>query len=120
MTKSEKKEIKSLIKQYIILRDSEKCRRCGTTENLAASHIYSVGQHKKLEFDIDNIILLCYKCHIHFWHKEPIAAGIWIQTVLDPKVLERLKLRSQQTGKGMHDYKILKVMLNQQIKSLKI
>jgi len=117
LIKHEKKELKSLIRQFILLRDGEKCRRCGTSEKLQCSHIYSVGAYKKLEFDTDNIVILCFKCHFLFWHKEPLAASEWIKTVVDKKILDRLKLRSQQTGKGMRDFKILKAMLSQQIKN---
>ncbi len=118
MTKTEKKEIKALVRQLLITRDTEKCRRCGTTEKLQASHIYSVGSWKKLEYDTDNIILLCYRCHFHWWHKEPLAAAEWIKTSYPLKVLERLKLRQQQTGKGTHDYKTLKLVIGQEIKNL--
>jgi hypothetical protein len=114
ITKPQKKELNSLIHQILELRD-KKCLKCNSTINLQASHIYSVGSYKKLQFDIENIIFLCLRHHLFWWHKEPLEAWTWIQTALPKERLDRLKLRTQQTGKGMHEYKLLKIYLMKEL-----
>lgn len=27
--------------------------------------------------ELDNIIRLCFRCHFHWWHKNPLEAGDW-------------------------------------------
>lgn len=91
------------------------CLKCGNPE-FQASHIYSVGAYKKLEYDIDNIIALCYRHHIHWWHKDPGDAWHWINQELPVKRLEGLKLRSQTTGDGSRDYNTIKLVLEFELK----
>lgn len=114
ITKEQKRELKGLIHEILVLRD-KRCLKCGTTENLQASHIYSVGAYKKLEYDVDNIIFLCWRDH-WWWHKNPLLSGEWLRSVLPKGRLEWLKLRSQTTGDGMREYKLLKLYLTKELK----
>lgn len=118
MTKSEKKNIYKLLRELLIVRDGEKCARCGNTEALALSHIYPKGSQRGMELDPDNIIFLDYKCHICWWHKNPIEAWEWLQTKLPKKRLDRLKLMSQVTNK-VPEYKLYKLWLENEIKKMK-
>lgn len=119
MDKKQKLEIKGLIRQVIVLRDGEYCLRCGSTQKLQMSHIFSVGAHKKLEYDWDNIKFLCYRCHFHWWHKNPMEASEWIRTVINSERYERLKLFAYQSNsKGVRDYNTLKIALTSEIKRL--
>jgi 5-methylcytosine-specific restriction endonuclease McrA len=115
MTKPEKKVLNELLHQILALRDKH-CLRCGTTQKLQMSHIYPKGRYRKLEFDPDNVKYLCYNCHLNFWHKNPIEANAWLLTAIPEKRLQRLKLRSQTSGDGMRNYKLLKIILEQEIK----
>lgn len=117
ITKLEKKELNELLHELIALRDGNKCLRCNKSD-WQKSHIYPKGRYKKLEFDDENIIPLCYACHLHFWHKNPIEAHEWLQTVIDKKRLDRLRLRSQTSGDGTRNYKLLKIYLESKIKKL--
>ena len=82
------------------------------------SHIYSVGAYKKLEYDEDNIKPLCIRCHLYWWHKNPMDAKDWIETVIPKERLQRLKLRAQSNSKGINDYKLLLVYLKQKMKDI--
>ena len=116
LTKSEKKEIKRLLRELVVARDGEKCLRCGRTDTLQMSHIYSVGQEKKLEYDEDNLKLLCLRCHLYWWHKEPLEASEWIKKVIPKERLQRLHLRKISNAKNPMDYKLLKLYLENKIK----
>lgn len=116
MTKYERKELNALLRKAMLLRDKNRCLRCGKTETLQMSHIYPKGRYRKLEFDLDNVKTLCFGCHIGFWHKNPIEAKFWLDMVVPEDRLKRLRLRSQTSGDGMRNYKLLKLYLQAELK----
>lgn len=116
LTAHQKKTLKKLLNQACKLRDGEECIKCGKTTTLCASHIYPKGRERKMEWELDNVKTLCYACHIHWWHKHPMEAKDWIETVLSPERLNRLKLMSQSTEKIPVDYNLIKLDLENQIK----
>ena len=62
------KELDSLWRRYILLRD-KKCKVCGKGINLQAHHIFS-RKHKSTRWDVENGIALCSGHHL-FAHQEP-------------------------------------------------
>jgi 5-methylcytosine-specific restriction endonuclease McrA len=58
------------------------------------SHVKSVGAYPHLQFDLHNIILLCFHCHIGTWHHEPTEVGLWFKKTFPEryKYLEKAKL----------------------------
>lgn len=114
ISKHEKKELNSLIHQILEKRD-QACLKCGNPE-FQASHIYPKGSYRKLEFDPENIIALCYRHHLHWWHKNPLEAHDWINETY-PDRMKRLKLMTQ-SGAGTRNYKLLKVYLKNLLKTL--
>lgn len=119
ITKEQKKILNALLHQLMRLRDGEKCLRCPKTDTLALSHIYPKGRYRRLEFDPDNLKLLCFSCHIHWWHKNPIEAMEWIKTVLSKKRLERLKMITISRDMWTSDFKLQKLFIEQEIKKFK-
>lgn len=63
----------------LLVRSKGRCERCATTQNLQCAHIMSKGGHPALRWDILNCLCLCYRCHMHFAHKDPIAFTWWVQ-----------------------------------------
>lgn len=114
MTKSEKKELNGIIHEILLRRD-KKCLRC-TKPDFQASHIFPKGTYRRMEFEPDNIIALCYACHIHWWHKNPFEAKDWLEFAIDPERLKKLNLM-RQTGAGTTDYKLLKIALNLELQN---
>ena len=111
--KTAKRELNKLIREVVLLRDGERCLRCGTTERLQMSHIYPKGKYRKLEFDLNNIKPLCSGCHLFWWHKNPIEAHEWIQTVISPERLVKLKLGALDNSSYRLDIKLLRLELEQ-------
>lgn len=118
---SKKKKLKTeclkLLRELVILRDGERCLRCGKTNILHLSHIYPKGKQRGMELDPDNLKLLCAGCHIYWWHKSPLEAQNWLVSVLPPERLQRLKLMSQTAQKV--DLELQKLYLESEVKKLK-
>lgn len=68
------------LKKYIVKRDDSTCQRCGKTvekQNCHLSHVLSRRGNPHLKYDENNVKILCYYCHINWWHKEPLEARDW-------------------------------------------
>lgn len=77
-----KKECMALVKQMVSIRDKDICQRCDKEcfgSDRHRSHVVPVSAGNKLAFDPMNMKVLCYNCHMHFWHKNPRAAADWFR-----------------------------------------
>ena len=101
------------------MRDGEKCLRCGKREVLHLSHIYPKGKYRKMEFLLENVKLLCVGCHLFFWHKNPIEAQEWLETIITKERLTKLKIQANFVDKSPIDYKLLKLLFENYIKDFK-
>lgn len=115
LSKTQKEDLEKLLHQACVLRDGNKCLKCHKTKTLQASHIYPKGRYQKMRYVLDNVKTLCYACHMHFWHKNPIEANEWLRTVVSAERLEKLKLMSQYVDKTPFDYNLTKIFLEQKI-----
>ena len=100
------KQLEIIAKQYIHLRDTETCQRCGKQEKgLHVSHVIA-RRHGLLKWDEQNLKLLCYGCHICFWHKEPMEAMEWFKEKFPEryKYLQKKRIESMRLGKVGVDY----------------
>ncbi|MBU0598680.1 HNH endonuclease, partial [Patescibacteria group bacterium] len=73
-----KKEVDIIIKE----RDDYTCQYCGKRVSgfdCHVSHVVPVSKTKLLEFDFQNLKILCFRHHIHWWHKNPLEAGKWFR-----------------------------------------
>lgn len=100
----------------MLLRDGERCLKCGKKDKLQTSHIYPKGRHRTMEYDLDNVKTLCNACHLYWWHKNPIEANSWLVERIPERRLKRLKLMAQTQG-TMPDYALTKIYLEQEIKN---
>jgi len=110
-------ELDVLAREVVYLRDGKCCVRCGRTAQLAPSHVYPKGKYTRLRHDTDNILTLCFACHICWWHKNPIEASQWFGDKY-PDRAKKLKLRSQISWKGPSDYQGWKLLLKNELKNL--
>jgi len=56
-----------------------KCERCGKTQNLQCSHVYTVKSYPWMAFTPENALCLCSSCHIFWWHKSVMEAYEWFR-----------------------------------------
>ncbi len=72
----------AVAKKVIYLRDHGQCQHCfkrveGT--NAHTSHVFPKSTHGALKYVLLNLKLLCYHCHINWWHKNPVESGKWVR-----------------------------------------
>ena len=72
----------AMAKKVIYLRDLGQCQHCykrveGT--NAHTSHVLPKSTHGALRYVLLNLKLLCYRCHLSFWHKNPVESGAWFR-----------------------------------------
>ena len=71
------------LRAQILIRDNYTCQRCGKKlegRNCHLSHVLPKGKYPELRHDPNNVKILCYHCHIQFWHKNPIEAMQWFKS----------------------------------------
>jgi len=76
------------------------CEKCGTSQNLQASHIFS-KRKKSTRWNPENGFCLCLNHHLFWWHREPIEAFLWAEEMLGTEKIEELRKSSQQLAKGI-------------------
>lgn len=78
------------------------CERCGCKvdgANAHGSHILPEGAYPLMSAEVKNLLCLCYRCHIHFWHKSPHEAAEWFDTKWPGRIQE---LRAMNEEKKNH------------------
>lgn len=63
------------------------CQHCGSNNNLQCAHIFS-RRNLSIRWDDENAVCLCYRCHIHWSHKEPIQFTKWVSQFKNIAYLE--------------------------------
>ena len=94
-----RKECVKIAKRTAKERDGYICQHCEKKvagKNAHGSHIYNEGQYKSMSADPENILCMCYYCHINWWHKNPLEASEWFREKY-PELYQTLKLRSQES-----------------------
>lgn len=110
----QEKDVDALAKKCLILLRGEACERCGKLP-VFSSHILPKGKHKRMRWMLENILLLCYACHMHFWHKHPHAAVAWFDEKF-PGRYENLQIWTRQMPPI--DLKEIRIGLEMQLKEL--
>ena len=72
-------KIDKLFRETVLSKREHKCEWCGKSpETVFISHILPKGKYPRLRFVEDNVLLLCYYCHMERWHKNPLEAEAFI------------------------------------------
>jgi 5-methylcytosine-specific restriction endonuclease McrA len=112
---SETKALDMICREIVMTRDHNQCRRCGKDAShgraLQSAHIFPKGQYPGLRWEISNLLALCFRCHFHWWHKNPVEAMDWITRELGTKEIERLRLLALTRRRT--DRKALRLYLGQ-------
>ena len=75
-----RKDIDHILKEQVHERDGQICLRCKKPRGavvIQAAHVYGKGTYTRLRYEPDNI--LCYACHIHWAHKQPLEFTDWFR-----------------------------------------
>lgn len=112
-----------LSRKIVLLRDGNRCRRCHNAQRpgrlgaLQAAHIFPKGKFPGMQFDMDNILTLCGRCHLFWWHKNPIEAMNWIVETMGRDFLDGLQLRVR-TRRMRADRKALELYLKRKLQQM--
>ena len=92
-----KEKLEKLCKAYIRKRDDCICQRCQKPvdgPNCHCSHVIPVSFSKRMSFILINMKVLCYHCHINWWHKHPTESGEWFRNKFPDrmKALDEMKI----------------------------
>ena len=71
-----------------------------------------------MQFDPENVKILCVGCHLYWWHKHPIEAKEWAEKTLGRARLNRLKKQSNVINKTIFDFKEIQSELRRQIEEM--
>lgn len=104
-----RKRCVELAKKIVRKKAKFTCEYCGASEparKTHGSHIYAEGFNKSMSADLDNILCLCWLCHLgglktvrtnrFSWHGTPKEASDWFDKKF-PKRSNELRKRSRNT-----------------------
>ena len=88
----------------IMERDKWTCQKCGKgysrgDRGIHVSHFFPKGDYPWLRHDADNACAKCYRCHIIWWHHNPIAADAWLVGYLGTTKYESLRQKAYNSPK---------------------
>lgn len=75
-------KLDKLSKDVVRKRDGNICQRCGKWvegSNRQCSHVIPVSAGSRLRWEPLNMKVLCYHCHLSWWHKNPMRAKDWFE-----------------------------------------
>lgn len=110
-------ELDQLVRQIVLARDGFRCVKClkdatgreGRKVALQAAHIMPKGAYPALRHELDNVITLCWRDHMVFWHRNPIEAMEWLIGKYGQAYVDRLRYLAQTRAKV--DKQALKIYL---------
>ncbi len=77
------KKLENIVKPLIKKRDAYTCQYCNKVVsgvNCQWAHILNRGAYKRLMFDPQNSLVLCWHCHKYQWHANPIDSYLWFKS----------------------------------------
>jgi hypothetical protein len=77
----------------VFLRDSQTCRRCGKGKKDACLHwAHIISRSKKsIRWNPLNSMVLCYYCHFHWAHENPLAFTRWVKGEIGEEAADMLE-----------------------------
>ena len=111
-----------LCREIVLIRDENKCQWCGRyveKTNAHCSHVIPKSKGNALRWDLINLKLLCFHCHINVWHKSPILAMDWLQSFFPARYVYLMKHKEDIRKFSIDDLKELEQELKQKLKDLK-
>lgn len=90
-----------------LIREKAYCERCGSRNNkLDCAHIIPRG-NQTLRFDPMNALSLCYPCHLHWWHSNPLEATDWFSAKYPNRYTYLMEHKNKLTKRTIQDYRDL-------------
>ena len=77
-----KGELERVLKLACRMRDQDACQHCGKHiegTDCHLSHVIPRPRCGRLPYALRNVKLLCFHCHIQFWHEHPLESAEWFK-----------------------------------------
>lgn len=109
-------ELDNLFRQVILAKYGNRCIRCNSGKHVQVSHIIPKKlEYRSLRWHPDNAIPLCRRCHLYWWHRDPLGVIDWlIENGFDLDRLRRLRVLASSD----YDHEATKMFLTQYLKNL--
>lgn len=102
-----------LFREVILKERVHKCEWCGKSGILHIAHILPKGCHPRLRYQRDNVLLLCYYCHMERAHKNPLEFVEWVLNYKGGDLLKVLRLMEKMLPKV--DLKMISICLKKDL-----
>lgn len=114
-------KLEKTIREYILLRDKNRCVWCGKSVsgcNAHVSHVIPRSKGNRLKYVELNLKLLCFHCHLNKWHKDPLEGAEWFKSTY-PKINDFLQEHKNEYFKITDSYlEEIEAKYKQKIKEL--
>ena len=115
-------KLDKVCREIVRLRDDNRCQHCNNSvvkSNAHCSHVIPKSRGNALRWDLINLKLLCFHCHINWWHKDPMEAYEWFARTF-PARYRYLEARRYTSVKfTIQDLKDLHEKLKQKLEEIK-
>jgi len=95
--------LEKMAKDIVRARDDNICTKCKKFvegSNRHCSHIIPESADHRLALEPHNMIIMCFHCHINWWHKNPIEASEWALKLFPTLVLKLRQEHLENSSKG--------------------
>lgn len=106
-------KLDKLIKKYVKERDFYTCQHCGKKlegSNCHGSHVIPVSAGLLWAYDPENIITLCFHCHINWWHKNPMEASDWFKDRYPREWKYIQKIKEERKTRPIKDFELQELL----------
>ncbi len=96
-------KLEAVSKDIVRFRDGNFCQHCGKHvegSDRHCSHVIPVSADYRLQFDPLNMKILCYGCHIQWWHLNPLEAEPWYKSTFPDRYSYLQERHLDNQGKG--------------------
>jgi hypothetical protein len=76
--------IDKLLREILLIERGSSCEWCGKRTKVFMAHILPKGTYPRLRYAEENILLLCYYCHMIKWHRNPLEAHKFMMELRGP------------------------------------
>jgi len=102
--KSLRNKCDKLLREYCYARDKNTCQKCRkqylTAHDCQMSHVYGRARDGRLKYDPHNVKVLCFRCHLYWWHENILEASAWFNEAFPERAqyLKREHKANMQLG----------------------
>ena len=98
-----KKRCWNLCREIVLKRDGDACQHCGKHvegSDRQVSHVIPRSANGRMSVEPLNCKVMCYHCHLNWWHKNPVEAGQWFRETFPARwaMIELLHAATRHRG----------------------